>query len=47
MTPKQVAQSLVKYGKEHPEVEMWAFVIPQVPGSIGGATEWMGWRSRW
>jgi hypothetical protein len=33
-TPKQVARSLVKYGKEHPEVEMSAFVIPQVPGSI-------------
>jgi hypothetical protein len=34
MTPKQVARSLVKYGKEHPEVEMTAFVIPQVPGSV-------------
>jgi hypothetical protein len=34
MTPKQVARSLVKYGKEHPEVEMSAFVIPQVPGSV-------------
>jgi len=33
-TPKQVARSLVKYGKEHPEAEMSAFVIPQVPGSI-------------
>jgi hypothetical protein len=33
-TPKQVARSLVKYGKEHPEVEMSAFVIPQVPGSV-------------
>ncbi len=35
MTPKQVAHSLVKYGKQHPELEMSAFVIPQVPGSIG------------
>ena len=35
MTPKQVAQSLVKYGRKHPELEMRAFVIPQVPGSIG------------
>jgi hypothetical protein len=35
MTPKQVAHSLVKYGKQHPEMEMSAFVIPQVPGSIG------------
>ena len=34
MTPKQIARSLVKYGKEHPEVEMSAFMIPQVPGSI-------------
>ena len=34
MTPKQVARSLVKYGKEHPEVEMTAFVIPQVPGTV-------------
>lgn len=34
MTPKQVARSLVKYGKEHPEVKMSAFVIPQVPGSV-------------
>jgi len=33
-TPKQVAKSLVKYGKRHPEVEMSAFVIPQVPGSV-------------
>jgi hypothetical protein len=33
-TPKQVARSLVKYGKKHPEVEMSAFVIPQVPGSV-------------
>jgi hypothetical protein len=35
MTPKQVAKSLVKYGKSHPELEMSAFVIPQVPGSVG------------
>ena len=34
MTPKQVARSLVKYGKKHPEVEMSAFVIPQVEGSV-------------
>jgi hypothetical protein len=33
-TPKQVARSLVKYGREHPEVKMSAFVIPQVPGSV-------------
>ncbi len=34
MTPKQVARSLVSYGRKHPELEMTAFVIPQVPGSI-------------
>jgi hypothetical protein len=34
MTPKQVARSLVAYGKKHPELNMSAFVIPQVPGSI-------------
>ncbi len=33
-TPKQVARSLVKYGQNHPELEMSAFVIPQVAGSI-------------
>jgi hypothetical protein len=34
MTPKQAARSLVKYGNAHPELEMSAFVIPQVPGSV-------------
>lgn len=34
MTPKQVARSLVKYGNEHPEMKMTAFVIPQVQGSV-------------
>ena len=34
MTPKQAARSLVTYGKTHPEVEMSAFVIDQVPGSV-------------
>jgi hypothetical protein len=33
-TPKQVARSLVKYGKAHPETEMSAFVIPQVAGTM-------------
>jgi len=33
-TPKQVARSLVKYGKKHPELEMSAFVIPQIAGSV-------------
>lgn len=34
MTPKQVARSLVAYGKKNPSVNMSAFVIPQVPGSV-------------
>jgi hypothetical protein len=34
MTPKQVARSLVAYGKKNPELNMTAFVIPQVPGSM-------------
>jgi hypothetical protein len=34
MTPKQVARSLVNYGNKNPELNMTAFVIPQVPGSV-------------
>jgi len=34
MTPKQVARSLVKYSQKDPDVNMNAFVIPQVPGTI-------------
>jgi hypothetical protein len=34
MTPKQVARSLVAYGKKNPSVNMSAFVIPQVPGAV-------------
>jgi len=33
-TPKQVARSLVRYGQKHPELEMSAFIIPQVPGTM-------------
>jgi hypothetical protein len=33
-TPKQVARSIVKFGNDHPELHMTAFVIPQVPGTI-------------
>ena len=33
-TPKQVARSLVSYGKHHPELQMNAFVIDQVPGTV-------------
>jgi len=34
MTPKQAARSLVKYGKQHPELHMTAFTILQVPGTV-------------
>jgi hypothetical protein len=33
-TPKQVARSLTKYAKDHPDLEFSTFMIPQVPGSI-------------
>ena len=33
-TPKQVAKSLTKYAKRHPELKFSTFVVPQVPGSI-------------
>src|SRR5438067_4547338 len=33
-TPKQVARSLVKYGDKRPEVDVSAFVIPQVEGTV-------------
>ena len=38
MTPKQAARSLEKYSKKHPDMELRAFVIPQVPGSIHRST---------
>jgi hypothetical protein len=47
MTPKQVARSLVHYGKKNPELNMSAFVIPQIPGSIPPATQWTAWPNRW
>ena len=31
-TPKQLARSLVKYGKRHPELRLTAFFLPQIPG---------------
>jgi hypothetical protein len=34
MTPKQVARSLVSYGNKNPQLNMTAFVIPQVAGSM-------------
>jgi len=34
MTPKQVARDLVSFGKKNPSLNMSAFVIRQIPGSI-------------
>ncbi|MGA2182155.1 MAG: hypothetical protein ABSH47_03940 [Bryobacteraceae bacterium] len=34
-TPKQVAKSLIRYGRHHPDSRFRAFVVPQVPGSLG------------
>ncbi|HEX4380784.1 MAG TPA: hypothetical protein VH022_12155 [Candidatus Acidoferrum sp.] len=33
-TPKHAAKTMVQYAKKHPELQMTAFVIPQVPGTI-------------
>ena len=33
-TPKQLARSLFKYSRRHPELRTSRFVIPQVPGTI-------------
>ena len=38
MTPKQAAKSLVKYEKQHSDLETADFVIEQVPGSIPRST---------
>ena len=34
MTPKQTAKSLVRYAKRHPVLQLSAFEIPQVPGTM-------------
>jgi hypothetical protein len=33
-TPKQVAKSLVKYGKKNPQIHLSAFTILQIPGTV-------------
>jgi hypothetical protein len=38
MTPKQVAKSLIKYSRRHPDLHLSTFVIPQVPGSLPRST---------
>lgn len=37
-TPKQMAKTLVKYSRRHPELQFTRFVIPQVPGSAARST---------
>jgi len=34
MTPRQVARSVLRYGRKHPELGVTAFVIPQWPGTV-------------
>ena len=34
MTPKQVARSMVRYKRRHPDLLFSTFVIPQIPGSL-------------
>jgi hypothetical protein len=41
-TPKQLAKSLTKYSKRHPELELSTFVIPQVPGVVERSTQVRG-----
>jgi hypothetical protein len=33
-TPKQIAKCLVKFSKDHPQLQTASFVIPQVPGTV-------------
>jgi hypothetical protein len=35
ITPKQAAKSLIRYGRRHAGLRFRAWVIPQVPGSLG------------
>jgi len=39
MTPRQAARSLVQYGRKHPDLNMTAFTIPQVPGTMKRSTK--------
>jgi hypothetical protein len=42
MTPKQAANSLIKYSKRHPELQFSSFEIPQVAGSVPRSTKVRG-----
>jgi hypothetical protein len=37
-TPKQLARTLVRFDKHHPDLEFSLFVIPQVPGNVPRST---------
>jgi hypothetical protein len=37
-TPKQMAQTLIRYGGRHPELQFSRLVIPQIPGSMPRST---------
>jgi hypothetical protein len=37
-TPKQIAQTLIRYTARHPEVQFSRMVIPQIPGSMPRST---------
>jgi hypothetical protein len=37
-TPKQIAKSLAKYSRRHPDLESSTFLIPQVPGTARRST---------
>lgn len=37
-TPKQLARTLVRFDKHHPDLESSRFVIPQVPGNVPRST---------
>jgi hypothetical protein len=41
-TPKQMAKTLIKYSKRHPELQFSRIVIPQVPGSSQRSTSVQG-----
>jgi len=37
-TPKQIAQTLIRYTRRHPELQFSRMVIPQIPGSMPRST---------
>ncbi|HEX3738307.1 MAG TPA: hypothetical protein VHV29_01155 [Terriglobales bacterium] len=41
-TPKQIAKTLIKYSKRHPDLQFSRIVIPQVPGSMARSSDVRG-----